>query len=81
MNDNPDINDELSPRRLPNGLTPPGCRVLHIPVREDVFRRAKAQALLQAVRFPEFVARLLADAGPIPDQQGPEHQAKPGQAD
>jgi hypothetical protein len=76
MNDTPDVNTELSPRRLPSGLTPPGCRVLHIPVREDVFRLAKAQA----VRFPEYVARLLRDAGPIPEQQGREPQAEPRQA-
>ncbi len=76
-----ETDSELSPKRLPNGLTPPGCRVLHIPIREDVFRLAKAAALLQAVRFPEYVARLLRDAGPIPGQHGHELQASPGQAD
>ncbi|MEO2034377.1 MAG: hypothetical protein ABGZ35_20065 [Planctomycetaceae bacterium] len=80
MNSTPEVINELSPKRLPTGLTPPGCRVLHIPIREDVFRRAKAQALLQAVRFPEYVACLLRDAAAIPDQQGPELQAEPGHA-
>ena len=76
MNSNAENQFELSPRRLPSGLTPPGCRMLHIPIREDVFRRAKAQALLSAVRFPEYVARLLLAEGTIPEPPSPEKQAE-----
>ena len=75
---NPEIKSEqLSPPRLANGLTPPGCRMLHIPVRDDVFRRAKAQALLTGMRFPEFVARLLLKAGQTAGSARPEQLETP----
>lgn len=54
----------LSPRRLPNGRTPPGYRVLHVIVPEAVFIHTKIQAFQSGLRFPEYVAWSLTEAKP-----------------
>lgn len=54
-----------SPKRMPEGHAPAGCKTLHIVVKEQVFNYAKAQALLSGMRFPEYVAQLMAEAKPV----------------
>jgi hypothetical protein len=41
---------------------PPGHRVLHVVVPEDVFNGAKARALLMGIDWPKFVVQLLSKA-------------------
>lgn len=45
--------------------TPAGHRVLHVVLPEHIFNHAKAQAYLSGIRFSDYVALSLADAGPI----------------
>jgi len=41
-----------------------GCRILHVPVPEDVFNHAKAQAALSGMSFRRYVERFLQEAQP-----------------
>jgi hypothetical protein len=43
---------------------PPGHRVLHVTVPEDVFNAAKAQSLLLGIAWPKFVVELLRHVDP-----------------
>lgn len=43
---------------------PPGYRVLHVQVPEEIFNGAKAGALLQGIDWPRFVVKLLEEADP-----------------
>lgn len=67
----------LSPRRSANGRTPPGYRVLHVIVPEQIFNHVKAQAYLSGLRFPDYVARFLEEAWPYNDSRSPSNQVKP----
>ena len=61
----------LSPRRSANGRTPPGYRVLHVIVPEQIFNHVKAQAYLSGLRFPDYLARFLNEAWPYNDNCSP----------
>ena len=67
----------LSPQRLANGRTPPGYRVLHVIVPEQIFNHVKAQAYLSGLRFPDYVARFLEEAWPYQNNRSPQHQISP----
>lgn len=67
----------LSPRRSANGRTPPGYRVLHVIVPEQVFNHVKVQSLLSGLRFPDYVARFLQEAWPYQDSRSPSDQVEP----
>jgi hypothetical protein len=60
INNNP---THIAPQRASRNL-PPGHRVLHVTVPEDVFNAAKAQALLMGIAWPQFVVELLRQADP-----------------
>ncbi len=62
----------LSPRRSANGRTPPGYRVLHVIVPEQIFNHVKAQAYISGLRFPEYVARFLEEAWPYKEERPPQ---------
>jgi hypothetical protein len=62
----------LSPLRLHKGRTPPGYRVLHVIVPDRLFNILKARACLAGTRFPEYVARLLEETGPVTDFRTPQ---------
>ncbi len=51
----------IKPRDKSRNL-PPGYRVLHIQVPEQIFNRAKAGALLRGIDWPQFVIKLLEEA-------------------
>ncbi len=60
---------------------PPGHRVLHVTVPEEIFNAAKAKALLLGVEWPYFVVELLKEADPrrggtLVEQIGPATSAK-----
>jgi len=52
-----------APKRRTRYL-PPGHRVLHVEVPEEIFNAAKAQALLSGHKWPEFVVELLSQVDP-----------------
>ena len=52
---------------------PPGYRVLHVTVPEEVFNAAKAQALLSGIDWPQFVIELLRQADPRTGDVLPRH--------
>ncbi len=52
------------PKRNRQGHLPPGCRIVHVAVTEQIFNQAKANACLSGLRFPHYVACVLRDAGP-----------------
>ena len=54
-NQNPNVS---APKRRSRYL-PPGHRVLHVQVPEDIFNGAKARALVLKVDWPEYVIELL----------------------
>jgi hypothetical protein len=64
----------LSPRRSANGRTPPGYRVLHVIVPEQIFNHVKAQAYLSGLRFPDYVAHFLEEAWPYQNNRLQQHQ-------
>ncbi len=52
-----------APDRTSRNL-PPGHRVLHVNVPEDVFNGAKAQALMIGHKWPQFIVELLREVDP-----------------
>ena len=50
-----------APERASRTL-PPGYRVLHVQVPEEIFNGAKANALLFGIEWPEFVIQILSEA-------------------
>jgi hypothetical protein len=67
----------LSPPRLEKGRTPPGYRVLHVIVPDRLFNNLKARAYLTGTRFPEYIARLLEETGPVTDFRTPQAAMAP----
>lgn len=69
-----------SRERVAKRRTPAGYRVLHVIVPEQAFNHVKAQSFLSGMRFPEYLTRLLKEAGPYPGPASPlgnEHSPSP----
>lgn len=60
-----------SRERVAKRRTPAGYRVLHVIVPEQAFNHVKAQSFLSGMRFPEYLTRLLKEAGPYPGPASP----------